>query len=137
MRCWDLVLVVLLIFLNFSWNSCFSNFKRFNGRIVMKVIKIVCDTEYKFESFLAPNASFNKSVTQLLASKSATTYKWYMCSFLQIGLINHKSCKIRLLINLHTVFTVRESVQYCRIINVTYDMSDFHLKLFWKVLRVV
>ena len=38
----------------------------------MKVIKIVCETEYKFESFLAPNASFNKSVIQPLASKSAT-----------------------------------------------------------------
>ena len=46
----------------------------------MKVIKIVCETEYKFESFLAPSASFNKSVIQALASKFATTYKWYMCS---------------------------------------------------------
>ena len=53
----------------------------------MEVIKIVCDTEYKFESFLAPNASFNKSLTQLLASKSATTYKWYMCSLSNLDLI--------------------------------------------------
>ena len=53
----------------------------------MKVIKIVCDTEYKFESFLAPNASFNKSVIQALASKFATTYKWYMCSFSKLDLI--------------------------------------------------
>ena len=45
----------------------------------MKVIKIVCETEYKFESFLTPNASSNKSVIQALASKFATTYKWYTC----------------------------------------------------------
>ena len=53
----------------------------------MIVIKIVCETEYKFESFLAPNASFNKSVIQPLASKSATTYKWYMCSLSNLDLI--------------------------------------------------
>ena len=53
----------------------------------MKVIKIVYDTEYKFESLLASNASFIKSVIRLLASKSATTYKWYMCSLSNLDLI--------------------------------------------------
>ena len=56
----------------------------------MKVIVIVCDTVYKSKSFLALNALFSKSVTRRLALIFGTTYKWYMCLSLQIGL-KHKS----------------------------------------------